>query len=369
MVESEKPVSETTEDISRENLPDVVERAKLGSPNDQNLLAAHLTPKFVRYYSSRVPGEAEDFTQESLVKIIEKLKTFDPSWGKGSYAQNFHGWVYTIARNVLVDHSRRQKQEVRLDKEFEASQLPTEGVPEDLVSPDDFVKKLKLWTNDNIKSEQKSRVVEHALAGLKNSEISGLTGIDERVVKVQLHRARKQLEEEFLYPLGLKRVSNYQINKLFHASRQEGMPAIKILHLWYTTDEMVKGYLSKHPQKPSNANKETSGMIPVRQGTTLQEYALLITKFRHLLTKIDGSFRISLENLEYVRKLHRKARPRRIQAPPGLESLANFAPTHTSYERLQKAALSGKLKAVRDGRWWFTTQESVEEFLNSRKQL
>ena len=48
----------------------------------------------------RDPSEAEDLFQQTWVHVAEKIRRFDPS-------RNFDAWLFTVARNLAIDHLRR----------------------------------------------------------------------------------------------------------------------------------------------------------------------------------------------------------------------------------------------------------------------
>jgi RNA polymerase sigma-70 factor (ECF subfamily) len=45
-------------------------------------------------------SEAEDLFQQTWVHVAEKIRRFDPS-------RNFDAWLFTVARNLAIDHLRR----------------------------------------------------------------------------------------------------------------------------------------------------------------------------------------------------------------------------------------------------------------------
>ena len=45
-------------------------------------------------------SEAEDLFQQTWVHVAEKIRHFDPS-------RNFDAWLFTVARNLAIDHLRR----------------------------------------------------------------------------------------------------------------------------------------------------------------------------------------------------------------------------------------------------------------------
>src|SRR5215469_11368110 len=53
----------------------------------------------------RNPHDAEDVTQETFLKALEALPSFDPSRGSGSVV----GWLFTIAVHTAIDATRRRQ--------------------------------------------------------------------------------------------------------------------------------------------------------------------------------------------------------------------------------------------------------------------
>jgi len=48
----------------------------------------------------RQPAEAEDLFQQTWLKVVEKIGAFDAG-------RNFDAWLFTLARNLAIDHLRR----------------------------------------------------------------------------------------------------------------------------------------------------------------------------------------------------------------------------------------------------------------------
>jgi RNA polymerase sigma-70 factor, ECF subfamily len=48
----------------------------------------------------REPAEAEDLFQQCWLRVMEKIRSYDPS-------RNFDSWLFTVARNLALDHLRR----------------------------------------------------------------------------------------------------------------------------------------------------------------------------------------------------------------------------------------------------------------------
>jgi RNA polymerase sigma-70 factor (ECF subfamily) len=52
----------------------------------------------------RQPAEAEDLFQVTWIRVAEKIQRYDPN-------RNFEAWLFTLARNVAIDHLRRIRPE------------------------------------------------------------------------------------------------------------------------------------------------------------------------------------------------------------------------------------------------------------------
>jgi RNA polymerase sigma-70 factor (ECF subfamily) len=52
----------------------------------------------------RQPSEAEDLFQQSWVRVASQIRRYDPR-------RNFDAWLFTLARNLAIDHLRRVRPE------------------------------------------------------------------------------------------------------------------------------------------------------------------------------------------------------------------------------------------------------------------
>lgn len=68
--------------------------------------------KVLHYISGKVQNrpDAEDLTNDVFVKVLEKIDLFDDS--KASIST----WIYTIAKNTVIDHYRKQRTFCELDE-------------------------------------------------------------------------------------------------------------------------------------------------------------------------------------------------------------------------------------------------------------
>ena len=77
----------------------------------------------------RQPAEAEDLFQQTWLRVAEKIQQYDPR-------RSFEAWLFTLARNLAIDHLRRVRPE-SLDEpigdtaqgETAATRLPSREQP------------------------------------------------------------------------------------------------------------------------------------------------------------------------------------------------------------------------------------------------
>lgn len=106
-MKSERPAGnrETGSDEAR-----LVQKAKSGDASAFGRLYDASVDRIYRYIFFRVTDEdiAQDLTSDVFLKAWENLGRYRPGGP-------FVAWLYTIARNTLIDHYRTRKQSVSLD--------------------------------------------------------------------------------------------------------------------------------------------------------------------------------------------------------------------------------------------------------------
>jgi RNA polymerase sigma-70 factor, ECF subfamily len=83
-----------------------VARLRRGDVDALSELISRYQNRLYRYLLRivRQPAEAEDLFQQTWVRVVEKIRRFDPS-------RNFDAWLFTLARNLAIDHLRRIRPE------------------------------------------------------------------------------------------------------------------------------------------------------------------------------------------------------------------------------------------------------------------
>ena len=134
-------------------------------------------------YLMRVTGDyhlSMDIMQESFLRCLDKYKDKTVN----------NSLLYTIARNVFIDFSRRDKRKSDLEDDIVDRNADLEH---------DFQVKQeykKVITAMNRLEEDEREILALALTeDLKYREIATILGINEGNVKIKVHRARMKLRE------------------------------------------------------------------------------------------------------------------------------------------------------------------------------
>lgn len=141
-----------------------------------------------RYTNRR--DEAEDLTQEILVRVYQNLKSFRADAG------TFQNWILKVGRNLIIDHYRqtRRFQQAAGTEELETMNLKDEKAPnpERTVERDEAARFLREGLQA-LSPELKEAIVLRDIEGMAYLEIAELLGIPEGTVKSRINRGRLEL--------------------------------------------------------------------------------------------------------------------------------------------------------------------------------
>ena len=168
-------------------LPDwiLVQQAKLGEKEAFGRLYEKYLDRLYRYVFYRCDQRkelAEDLVQTVFIKAWEKIELFD----KGS----FQAWLYTIARNTLIDHIRVQKVQEQLDENMMDEKKSIEEQAHTTLQVDQVMQHLSLLTE-----EQQEVVLLRFVNELSYKEIAQALDKKEDAVRALQYRALKELRE------------------------------------------------------------------------------------------------------------------------------------------------------------------------------
>ena len=144
--------------------------------------------RFLRSFTGS-KEEAEDLTQEVFIRVLKALS--DDS------DQFLHKtWIFSIAKNVAIDHYRRKKLAQFHPKEW-MNLFSREGNPENELE-------LKESSNEvqqvlmQLKLAHRMVVILRCLKDMSVKETAEILGCSESKVKVDYHRGLKELEQILL---------------------------------------------------------------------------------------------------------------------------------------------------------------------------
>lgn len=146
-----------------------------------------LYPRLHRAMSAYLAGsdlEPDDITQEAFLKAYKNIGNFKGQSG-------LYTWVYSIARNLCIDHFRKQNHEAN------RSSIPVEEfeIESDEFRSADRREEVLLLRKAIARLPELLRtvVVMKTIDGLTYPEISEILDINEQTIKNRMFRARKEL--------------------------------------------------------------------------------------------------------------------------------------------------------------------------------
>ncbi len=175
--------------IDDEAVERLVVAAKDGDPEAFGSLFDHFHGPVYRYVAARVgrPSDAEDLAQLVFVKALEALPRYE------SRGVPFGGWLFRLARNVVIDHVRTRREHATLDLIVECS--GNDEGPDDLAvlrqEMDCVARALRRLT-----PEQREAIELRFFAGLSAREAADAMGRQEGTVRGLQFRAIAALRRE-----------------------------------------------------------------------------------------------------------------------------------------------------------------------------
>lgn len=137
---------------------------------------------------AREPADAEDLLQRTFLKVIEGLPRYE------ARGLPFAAWVFRIARNTVIDHTRTRRDHASLDA---VSDRPDDRrgpaeLAEDASEQEDIRSALLMLTPD-----QREVIIYRFFAGLTPREIGSLMGRREGSIRALQFRAMEVLRTRF----------------------------------------------------------------------------------------------------------------------------------------------------------------------------
>ncbi len=163
----------------------LLKRAKLGEKEAFGKLYEMYLDRIYRFIFFKVRQDrllAEDLTAEVFVKAWLHLSSFK----KGS----FQAWLYTIARNRVIDHIRTAHQHVELDDSLADQKESVEDTVIRALTAEQIMEGLQ-----ELSEEQREIIILRFVQDLSYKEIATITQKKEEAIRALQYRALKQLRK------------------------------------------------------------------------------------------------------------------------------------------------------------------------------
>ncbi|MEW5938380.1 MAG: RNA polymerase sigma factor [Chloroflexota bacterium] len=151
-------------------------------------------PKILRYLSRFIgESEAEDLTQDTLVKVHQSLGGFR---GEAQLST----WIYRVATNVALDRMRqpsfRRVEQASVSDEIVEAKISERQKPpiEKALIRNEMNDCIRGYV-EKLPDDYRVALVLSEYEGIKNSEIAEILGVTLETVKIRLHRAKAKLKE------------------------------------------------------------------------------------------------------------------------------------------------------------------------------
>jgi RNA polymerase sigma-70 factor (ECF subfamily) len=140
-------------------------------------------------YTSR-KEEAEDLSQEILIRVYQNLKSYRSEVG------SFQNWILRVARNLIIDHYRQAR---RYPKTGGSEELETMNIKDDKVpNPQRAAEQVEAsrFLQDGLQAlspELKEAIILRDLEGMAYQDIAEMLAVPEGTVKSRINRGRLEL--------------------------------------------------------------------------------------------------------------------------------------------------------------------------------
>ena len=133
--------------------------------------------------------EAEDITQETLIRMWEQRKQWDD-------IQNLEAWGLTISRRLALDHTRKSQFQAEQEDivNYQLSIVNLDSNPDDQLDQKQRVEAVQRLI-DQLPEVQRTIIQLRDIEGMRYDEIAQAANLSESQVKVYLHRARKKIRD------------------------------------------------------------------------------------------------------------------------------------------------------------------------------
>jgi RNA polymerase sigma-70 factor (ECF subfamily) len=149
-------------------------------------------PKIYQYTRYRVADieTAEDLTSDIFNKALDGFTKFNPE------KAGFSTWIFSIARNTIIDYYRKHAKEIKVRKDTEPEITMASDSPEEQITRSEEIARLRECISKLNDNEQELISLKFS-GGMTNREIAKITDFSESNVGTILCRAIRKLRDDF----------------------------------------------------------------------------------------------------------------------------------------------------------------------------
>ena len=184
--------SKEKEDNMESRIIELVKESQQGNKESFAEIYDQFIEKIYRFifYKTFNRETAEDLTSQTFLNVLEKITTFNPEKG------TFSGWIYTIARNQIIDHYRAQNKEpINLSDLIQSSV----NIEAEVILSEEISQVLSLL--DKMKEEQREIIILRVWDEMPYNQIAALLNRSEASCKMIFSRTILKLRDELTFAI------------------------------------------------------------------------------------------------------------------------------------------------------------------------
>ncbi len=177
-------------EFSEKEIKKLVKKAQNGDGDSFGEIYEIFIERIYRYIYLKVSNKevSEDLTQQVFVKAWSSISDF-------KFKKNpFSSWLYSIARNTVIDFYRKKKPDFSLDEEIKIDIFDEIDINERLINKEQLDKIIKKIYQ--LPEEQKELLILHFIEDLNYDEIAKIMKKTPLNLRVLQHRALNRLKKE-----------------------------------------------------------------------------------------------------------------------------------------------------------------------------
>ncbi len=170
-----------------EELDGLLDRAAKGETEAYGLVYDLLFNDLFKYISWNVAStqDAQDLTAEVFLRALKALDRFEAA------RSTARAWLFTIARNLIIDHHRRRARHPEQPLETENEPLSEERL--EMAMESHAVSEAVRAALEELNEEQRQVLTLKFFSGMSNAEVAAVMGKKEGAINAMQYRALNRM--------------------------------------------------------------------------------------------------------------------------------------------------------------------------------